>query len=942
VKKIIVLICFFWLTENVSAQLDTLFWFVAPEIAQSHGDRPIVFRFATLTTPATITISQPANPNFPVQIINIGANSAQSLDLTPWIDIVENKPANSILNYGFRIKSTAPIMAYYEVVTSCNCNPDIFTLKGKNALGTSFIIAAQTFLNNANYARSGFDIVATQNNTSITIVPSSDIQGHVAGVPFIIVLNQGETYSAEAVNTSGALHLSGSTILSTKPIAVTLKDDSMSGGPYGGCADLMGDQTIPVPVTGKEYITLKGYLNGPDKVYIVATQNNTQLSIDGTNVANLNALGLYVHTQTNPSAFIQADKPIYVLHTTGFGCEVGGAVVPPIVCTGSNTVAFVRSTSEFFAMNILVPTGGENSFTLNGSAANIGPGIFQPVPGTAGAWKYAQIDGSSFIGVLQASRVENPSSKFHLGVIHGGASSGCRYGYFSDFAAYKYEISAINDLLCSGDTLLLTTDSLPGATYTWTGPLGITTNGTTLQLLGVVPAQSGNYIVSGFTLGACELIPDTVAINIISTPLLPSIISNTPLCLGDTLIAYTPGNSSLTFNWNFNNGTLFQNDSILVPNLAPGSYLIELSSNLGACISPTAVDSITVFLAPTIDYIGAVDTCGSITGFSSAYNIDPEDGVSVISWSEGNTQLGNGVNLNTISSSNGAYYIGNYVVNLTTLNNCTAVDSFQVTFNPFPVPIWNVLPQCDGETALFNSAINWNSQAPPNSNVIYNINWGDGQTSNQNAASHPYDTTGNYVATITLTSTAGCISSDTVQFTITAVPQMLPQVNPQCGQTASFTVSFSNGNYVYDQLYWSIPGVGDYFNPIFDETFVNPGDYTATLYLEGTNNCDYNTQIAFTILPSVTIDNLVIPNVITPNDDQINDELLLENLFKDCTNFELIILNRWGNIVYEMDNSSVPFKGNDMSGKELEQGIYFYKLTTNDGKVASGHLTLIR
>ena len=171
---------------------------------------------------------------------------------------------------------------------------------------------------------------------------------------------------------------------------------------------------------------------------------------------------------------------------------------------------------------------------------------------------------------------------------------------------------------------------------------------------------------------------------------------------------------------------------------------------------------------------------------------------------------------------------------------------------------------------------------------------------------------------------------------------MLPQVSPECGQTASFTVGFVNGNYVFDQFYWSIPGVGDYFNPIFEETFVNPGDYTATLYLEGTNNCDYNTQIAFTILPSVTIDNLVIPNVITPNDDEINDELLLENLFKDCTNFELIILNRWGNVVYEMDNSSVPFKGSDMSGKELEQGIYFYKLTTNDGKVASGHLTLIR
>ena len=150
-KKITFLLLFSLLALRAEAQLDTLFWFVAPEIAQSHGDRPIVFRFATLATPATITISQPANPAFPTQVINLGANAAQSLDLTPWIDIIENKPSNSVLNYGFKIHATAAIMAYYEVVTSCNCNPDIFALKGKNALGTNFIISAQTYLSNANY-----------------------------------------------------------------------------------------------------------------------------------------------------------------------------------------------------------------------------------------------------------------------------------------------------------------------------------------------------------------------------------------------------------------------------------------------------------------------------------------------------------------------------------------------------------------------------------------------------------------------------------------------------------------------------------------------------------------------------------------------------------------------------------------------------------------------
>jgi gliding motility-associated-like protein len=927
---------------QASAQLDTLFWFVAPEVAQSHGDRPIVFRFATLATPATITISQPANPGFPPQVINLGANAAQTLDLTPWIDIIENKPANSVLNYGFKIKATAPIMAYYEVVTSCNCNPDIFALKGKNALGTNFIISAQTFLNNANYARSGFDIVATQSNTSITIVPSSDIVGHPAGVPFTIVLNMGETYSAEASNIAGNLHLSGSTVIANKPIAITIKDDSMSGAPYGGCADLMGDQTIPVPVTGKEYVTLKGYLNGPDKVYVVATQNNTQLTIDGVNVGTFNTTNLYVHTQSNPTAYIQADKPVYVLHTTGFGCEVGGAIVPPVVCTGSNTVAFVRSTNEFFAMNILVPAGGENSFTLNGSPANVGPGIFQPVPGTNNNWMYAQLDGSGFIGVQAASRIENPSAKFHLGVIHGGANSGCRYGYFSDFAAYKYEIDAANDLLCSGDTLLLTTDSLPGATYNWTGPLGINSNGASLTLYGVVPAQSGNYIISGYSPGACELIPDTVAITIISTPNTPIITTNSPLCLGDTLLAETTLNGAFTYHWNFNNGTVAINDSLTIQGLLPGYYPIELYSNLGACISPTAVDTIHVLSAPQISHQGPIEVCGPTINFTSATQTDPSDPVQSITWYNQQGIVGNSGSPNDVNASAGAYSVETYWVEILTTNNCFSSDTFNITFHPIPSVSLSVNPLCDGESAQFSSQLTWISNPPPTPTVVYGLNFGDGQNTAVSNASHSYDSTGTYQVILTVSSDEGCTNADTINVTIVAVPTITPFVQTACGQQGTFDIGLSLGNYTFNQLTWNIPGVGDFSFPSFTHTFINPGSYIASITLEGTNGCDFSETLPFTILPSVTIDNLNIPNVITPNEDLLNDQLILDNLFVDCTNFDLIIINRWGNVVYEMNNTSTPFSGKDLNGKDLEAGVYFYKLTTDDNKVVSGHITVIR
>lgn len=260
-KKLIIVCFFLCATFQLSAQLDTVFWFVAPEVAQQHGDRPIVFRFATLANPATITISQPANPLFPTQVLNLAANSAQTLDLTPWIDIVENKPANTTLNYGFKISATANITAYYEVNPTCACNPDIFSLKGKNSVGTSFITPFQNFLNNASYARSAFNIVATQDNTTITIIPTQNIVGHAANVPFNIVLNKGQTYSAENVSILAGQHLGGSVIISDKPIAVTLSDDTAQGTPYGGCADLMGDQLIPTSIIGSEYIAIKGYLN---------------------------------------------------------------------------------------------------------------------------------------------------------------------------------------------------------------------------------------------------------------------------------------------------------------------------------------------------------------------------------------------------------------------------------------------------------------------------------------------------------------------------------------------------------------------------------------------------------------------------------------------------------------------------------------------------------
>lgn len=67
-----------------------------------------------------------------------------------------------------------------------------------------------------------------------------------------------------------------------------------------------------------------------------------------------------------------------------------------------------------------------------------------------------------------------------------------------------------------------------------------------------------------------------------------------------------------------------------------------------------------------------------------------------------------------------------------------------------------------------------------------------------------------------------------------------------------------------------------------------------------------------------------IPNTITPNGDGINDRLHIRGLERYPEN-ELIILNRWGNHVFEQKNYQ-----QNWEGKGLTEGTYFYLLRIKD------------
>jgi gliding motility-associated-like protein len=483
---------------RVSAQTGKEFWFSVPEITTGHcgnippsscpGGEPIhlIVTNSNDLISTTIELTQPRNPLFVPIVLPIGPNQTINIDLTPFRAQVENQPHTTVLNKGLKLISTiTSITAYFE--QDEYFNPDIFSLKGNNALGTHFIIPSQNFWSNGGYAPqpySAFDIVATEAGTTrVWITPSQPIAGQVG--PFFIDLLQGQSYQARASAITAVGHLGGTEVTSDKKIVISVKDDSVNSIP-AGCRDLNGDQIIPVNLVGNEYIIMRGRinLNNPlttldppegvsngERAFIWAVNNNTNITIDGVPAATIvNKLIPHVVQISKNATHILASGPVYVYHLSGFGCEMGGAVLPTIQwCTGSNRVSVTRSNNQPFYLNLMVRDGGQDKFQIKYGAAG-----FVSIPATdfelINGWWVLKPDKKLFPSapVNGVTTVIN-SKYFHLAVFNGGNQTGCKYGYFSDYnvnrgSAYS-SVGSPQLSVCWGDTINLEANG--GYEYTW-------------------------------------------------------------------------------------------------------------------------------------------------------------------------------------------------------------------------------------------------------------------------------------------------------------------------------------------------------------------------------------------------------------------------------------------------------------------------------------------
>jgi len=67
---------------------------------------------------------------------------------------------------------------------------------------------------------------------------------------------------------------------------------------------------------------------------------------------------------------------------------------------------------------------------------------------------------------------------------------------------------------------------------------------------------------------------------------------------------------------------------------------------------------------------------------------------------------------------------------------------------------------------------------------------------------------------------------------------------------------------------------------------------------------------------------------------------------KGAEEFNMQIFDRWGNLIFESNNSTIGWDGYDRYGKLMQAGVYVYKLTLrlSDGQRTTqiGDITMIR
>ena len=134
-----------------------------------------------------------------------------------------------------------------------------------------------------------FAIVATEDNTNISIVPTVETRnGNAAGSTIKATLQKGQVYHVISVDKKGS-SFTGTTINADKKIAVFAGDVNTDVPGEASARDLLYEQAMPTAFWGTEFIVTRTMERDADRVRFTALNDNTDITINGIKYATINS-----------------------------------------------------------------------------------------------------------------------------------------------------------------------------------------------------------------------------------------------------------------------------------------------------------------------------------------------------------------------------------------------------------------------------------------------------------------------------------------------------------------------------------------------------------------------------------------------------------------------------------------------------------------------------
>lgn len=466
---------------------------------------------------------------------------------------------------------------------------------------------------------------------------------------------------------------------------------------------------------------------------------------------------------------------------------------------------------------------------------------------------------------------------------------------------------------CTSSRPISITAIAPNATeYTWYDGKNAPVPGTDQTgVLNIV--QPGVYTVRVKNTDGCTAVSSTTINSAVSptASILPPV--STTFCAGSSGVLKAQKNTDYTYEWlrdGVTTGVMV--DSIKT--IATGSYTVKITNSAGctAISTPVTLQQIPV-QQPSV--VGDMVLC---LGKTVTLNTNPATAITYQWYRDGQAEPNGKSAQYTIGLA------GQYTIKVTYANGCTAISPGHTVLQAekIPVSIEAIAPVCLSNT----------SPIPLRATPAGGTFSGQGVINNQFIPT--VAGVGSFTITYQPNSTSSCASGSAQQVIVVrpAPVIVLPHyLETSAGQPLPLPGTSTGGT----QYQWSPPTFLD--NPALPNPTSTPTtSITYRLTVTDAFGCSATDTIRVELIHGV-----YIPTAFTPNGDGVNDSWILTGI-GGYPQIEVIIYNRWGEVVFSSTGYIQPFAGL-YQGEPMPVGIYTYVIRLKPGeKPIRGSITLLR